>query len=97
MRRATKNERFVPPIMQAFRAAFHDKDSAKVLDLRTNEEERVIAGRRSSPRNAVNEAVLRQELAEDLGSLLNTINFASVENLDGLELCRGLHTEFWRR
>lgn len=71
--------------MQAFRQAFKDRDSAKELDLRTEGEERVIAGRRSSPRNAVSEPILRQQLAEDLGSLLNTINLAASENLEGLE------------
>lgn len=85
MRSTVKNERFVPPIMQAFRSAFRDHDSKKALDLRSDADERVIAGRRSSPRNAVSETSLRQELSEDLSNLLNTINLSSIEDLSGLE------------
>jgi type VI secretion system protein ImpF len=71
--------------MQAFRSAFRERDSAKSLDIRTDSEERVIAGRRSSPRNAISEAVLREELSNDLASLLNTVNLDSIQSLDGLE------------
>ena len=71
--------------MQAFRSAFRERDSTTPRDLRNTDEERIIAGRRSSPRNAVNEAVLKQELADDLAALLNTVNLASCEDLDGLE------------
>ena len=85
MRRPKQHDRFVPPVMQAFRAAFRERDSSKIRELRGPDDERIIAGRRSSPRNAVNEAVLKQELADDLSALLNTVNLASAENLDGLD------------
>ena len=85
MKNVKRHDRFVPPIMQAFRAAFREKDSQKKIDLRSESDERVIAGRRSSPRNAVNENVLKQELSQDLAALLNTVNLAAAENLDGLD------------
>lgn len=81
MARSKKPERFAPPIMQAFRSAFRERDAAKPLDLKNEAGERIIAGRRSSPRNAVSESALRQELSEDLASLLNTVNLASCEDL----------------
>lgn len=85
MRRIRKHDRFVPPVMQAFRSAFRERDSSTPRDLRNTDEERVIAGRRSSPRNAINESVLKQELADDLSALLNTVNLASCEDLNGFE------------
>lgn len=81
-------QRFVPPIMQAFRSAFRERDSGKELDIRSAADERIIPGRRTSPRNAVSETVLRQELADDLAALLNTVNLASIEDLRGLEEVR---------
>ena len=83
-----KIDRFVPPMMQAFRAAFRERDSGKDIDQRNAAGERLIAGRRSTPRNTVNEVTLKQELADDLGSLLNTVNLASAIDLDGLDHVR---------
>jgi type VI secretion system protein ImpF len=75
--------------MQAFRAAFRERDAGKRLDLKNEQGERVIAGRRSSPRNAVSESALREGLSEDLGSLLNTINMAACENLQDVPFVAG--------
>jgi type VI secretion system protein ImpF len=85
MKRQPKHDRFVPPIMQAFRAAFRERDSEKNVDMRSQEGERVIAGRRTTPRNSVSEAALRQDLASDLAALLNTVNLASAVDLEGLD------------
>ncbi len=85
MKYVKKQDRFVPPIMQAFRSAFRERDSQKKIDLRSESDERVIAGRRNSPRNAVSEHLLKQELSEDLAALLNTVNLAAAENLDGFD------------
>jgi len=71
--------------MQAFRAAFRDRDSEKNVDVRSQEGERVIAGRRTTPRNAVSEGLLRQDLAEDISALLNTVNLASAIDLAGMD------------
>lgn len=79
---AKGQDRFVPPIMRAFRAAFREHDSNEAQDVRDTDGERVIAGRRTTPRNAVNETVLRQDLAEDVATLLNTVNLASAINLE---------------
>jgi type VI secretion system protein ImpF len=85
MKKQPKHDRFVPPIMQAFRAAFRERDSERRLDVRSQEGERVLAGRRTTPRNVVSEAVLRQDLAEDVAVLLNTVNLASAVDLKDLE------------
>lgn len=71
--------------MHAFREAFHQRDATKEVDLRDKDGERVVASRRVSASNIVNEAALRRELATDLTSLMNTINFASSEDIKGLD------------
>lgn len=76
-----KHNTFLPPIMHAFRDSFRQRDSAKIVETVNEAGERVIAGRRVSPRSAVPDAVLRRELAEDLASLLNTTNLGSIEDL----------------
>jgi len=81
-KKVAKHNRFVPPIMQAFRSAFRERDSGKEVDIRTDADERIIAGRRTTPRNTVNENTLRQELADDLSSLLNTVNLAAAVDLE---------------
>ena len=85
MKAKQQHDRFVPPVMQAFRSAYRERDSGKALDIRNAADERIIAGRRSTPRNTVNEATLKQELSDDLSSLLNTVNLASAIDLDGLD------------
>jgi type VI secretion system protein ImpF len=76
-----KNDRMAPPLMHAFREAFRHKDTKKELDLRDDTGERIIASRRVSARSWVNEAALRRDLAEDLTSLLNTVNLNSAQDL----------------
>lgn len=88
MSRNLDKDRFVPPIMHAFRAAFKERDAAELIDRKTEDGERVIAGRRASPRSAVSENVLRQELADDLSALLNTVNLASADDLSEFEHVR---------
>jgi type VI secretion system protein ImpF len=85
MNKQPKHDRFVPPIMQAFRAAFRERDSERNLDVRSQEGERVIAGRRTTPRNVVSETVLREDMAEDIATLLNTVNLASAIDLESLD------------
>lgn len=89
MPRTPEKVRFVPPIMHAFRAAFQERDSARPIDRKNEDGERIIAGRRATPRSSVNEAVLRQELAEDLSALLNTVNLAAAQDLTGLDRVAG--------
>lgn len=71
--------------MHAFREAFRVRDSAKPIDKQNEAGERVIAGRRTTPRSAVAESALRQQLGEDLSSLLNTIEFGAIEDLTDFE------------
>jgi len=66
--------------MFAFREAHRAKDSRKSLDLRDDSGVRVIAGRRSV-KGAVTELQLRDQLAQDLNSLLNTVNLAAAFDL----------------
>ena len=70
--------------MRAFREAFEKRDATKAVEQRTADGEAVIASRRATPRNGVTEASLREELAEDLGALFNTVHLAASESLDGL-------------
>jgi type VI secretion system protein ImpF len=83
-----KQDRFVPPLMYAFREAFRERDAGSDLSAKNEAGETVIAGRRSSPRSAVSDAVLRQDLAEDLTTLLNTVNLAAAEDLEDFEFVR---------
>ena len=71
--------------MHAFREAFRMRDAAKPIDNRNDAGERVIAGRRTSPRSAVGEVALRSELGEDLASLLNTVELGAIEDLHDYE------------
>jgi type VI secretion system protein ImpF len=59
--------------MHVFRAAHEAKDATKKIDIRSETGERVIAGRRLRPRQAITEPVLRREVSRDLEALLNTI------------------------
>jgi type VI secretion system protein ImpF len=61
--------------MQAFRESARARDSRKVAG------ERIIAGRRNMARRASNEQALRRELAEDLATLLNTVNLGSTVDI----------------
>lgn len=76
-----KTDRFAPPLMQAFRAAFRAHDSKKPADQRDASGERVIAGRRNAARRATDEGALREVLSEDLASLLNTVSLGSSEDI----------------
>jgi type VI secretion system protein ImpF len=84
MSKAPKTARFVPPIMQAFRASFEARDSSKQIEERNESGETIVAGRRTTPRNAVSASALQSELAADLQSLLNTVNMEASEDLEGL-------------
>ena len=75
--------------MHAFRESFRQRDAEKVIDVTNDAGERIIPGRRSSPRSAVAESTLRRELADDISALLNTVNLASIENLSDYEHVRG--------
>jgi type VI secretion system protein ImpF len=70
-----------PPLMHAFRAAHEAKDSATKIDVRTDGGERVIAGRRLRPRQAITEHMLRREVARDLDALLNTVAMESTVDM----------------
>lgn len=74
--------------MQAFRESFRKRDAAKPMDLRDEVGNRVVAGRRNSQRRMASDQSLRQDLAEDLVSLFNTVNLASSVDLDGLDHVR---------
>jgi type VI secretion system protein ImpF len=74
--RANK-DRLSPPLLFAFRAAHQAHDAKKKLDLRDQSGERVLAGRRASPRHVITESLLRREVSQDLGALMNTVNLGS--------------------
>jgi len=74
--RANK-DRLSPPLVFAFRAAHQARDAKKKLDLRDESGERVLAGRRASPRQVITESLLRREVSQDVGALMNTVNLGS--------------------
>jgi type VI secretion system protein ImpF len=67
--------------MYAFRAAHAARDARTRVDLRNEQGERVIAGRRASGRTAISEPVLRKEVARDLEALMNAVALESTEDL----------------
>lgn len=71
-----------PPLMHAFRAAHEARDATTKIDLRTDGGERVIAGRRLRPRQAITEQMLRREVARDLDALLNTVAMESTVDME---------------
>jgi type VI secretion system protein ImpF len=85
---STRKDRQSAPLMFVFRAAHAARDAKKTVDLRNEQGERVVAGRRAGGRAAVSEAVLRKEVARDLESLMNTIAMESTDDLSGLDSVR---------
>jgi type VI secretion system protein ImpF len=81
-------ERLRAPLMYAFRAAAAAGDAKKPLDMRTEDGERIIASRRNigERRRSLSDSALKALLAEDVASLLNTIDLESgaPELIDGL-------------
>ncbi|MCK0195928.1 type VI secretion system baseplate subunit TssE [Ancylobacter sp. 6x-1] len=81
----SRNLSLTMPFMHAFRAASEARDARLALDLRDTSGERVIAGRRTAARGAVNEQVLMSEILRDLETLLNTVQMGSTQNLEGCD------------
>ena len=78
---SARRDRQSAPLMLAFRAAHTARDAKTKVDLRDEQGERIIAGRRTAGRTPVSEGVLRKDVARDLEALMNTIAFESTENL----------------
>jgi len=83
-----KKDRLSPPLMLAFRAAHEARDARKKLDLRDQSGERIIAGRRSTGRHPISEALLRREVSHDVETLLNTIALESTLDMSGRDCVR---------
>jgi type VI secretion system protein ImpF len=73
--------RLSPPLMHAFRAAHAARDARKPVELRNEQGDRVIAGRRLRPRQVITEPMLRQEVGRDLDNLLNSVALESTLDL----------------
>src|SRR3954470_21881413 len=82
---ANNKNRLSPPLMFAFRGAHEARDAKTKLDLRDEDGERVIAGRRSSVRTAITEPMLRREVARDLEALMNTLAIESAQDPERLD------------
>lgn len=80
--------RLSPPLMHAFRAAHAARDAQKAVELRNEQGDRVIAGRRLRPRQVITETVLRQEVSRDLDNLLNSVALESTLDLTGTPYVR---------
>ncbi len=79
------SDRFVAPFMQAFRSAFKERDAKKPMVMVDEKGERVLSGRRSTRRGSALESGLREDLARDVTSLLNTTNLGSAEDISKYE------------
>ncbi len=79
-----KNSRLSPPLMSVFRQAHKDRDAKKQLDNRTEFGVRLVAARRSI-KAAISEGQLRVQLSQDLDTLINTINFQSIQDISALK------------
>ena len=77
----TRKTRLSPPLMHVFRAAHAAKDATKPIDMRTEDGERVVAGRRLRARQVITEPILRREVARDLADLLNTVAMESTVDM----------------
>ena len=101
MARIKASERLRAPLMYAFRSAASAGDAKKQLDIRTDEGERVIASRRNTGerRRSLSDSALKTLLAEDLASLLNTIDLESAapELIDDLPHVRNSILNFGMR
>jgi type VI secretion system protein ImpF len=75
-----KNDRLVPPLMYAFRAAHRDRDAKVKVDIR-HQGDRVISSRRTSSRAPIPETELRKTVNTELVALFNTINLEAIEDL----------------
>ena len=85
MRKTDGNaDRFQIPVMFAFRDAFDAKDARKRIEER-RDGEKVISGRGSLKRRGADETALKRNFAVDLLALVNTVDLASVIDLDDLE------------
>jgi type VI secretion system protein ImpF len=84
MRTPEKKERLQIPLMFAFREAFDQRDATKRQDVRVDGE-RVVADRLLLRTRGTDEALLKRDLAIDLGALVDTINLASSVDLEGLD------------
>jgi type VI secretion system protein ImpF len=76
-----------PPLMYAFRSAHQEKASKVAAAAKTVDGEKVISSRRSA-RLAITEPVLRQQVARDVASLVNTVSLESAINLDDFAAVR---------
>ena len=78
-----QRERLQIPLMFAFRDAYDKRDAAKEEDVRVDGE-RVVSERSSIRRRGTDEAMLKRDLALDLGSLVDTIDLDSCTDLSSL-------------
>lgn len=88
MKSGSRQGRFTPPLMFAFRESYRQRDSGATIESRNADGERVLASRRTTPRSMVSETALKSDLVEDLSSLFNTVNLESAIDLDGLDYVR---------
>jgi len=86
MRKGKDTAQFQAPLMAAFREAFDARD-AKDRSVVIVDGERVIEGRQSRQRRG-DETALKRDLSIDLVSLLNTIDLASVLDLESRDYVR---------
>jgi type VI secretion system protein ImpF len=82
-----QSDRLQIPLLYAFRDAFEKRDATRVEDVR-KDGDRVISERASMRRWGIEEPQLKRDLAADLSALVDTIDLASVVDMEGLDYAR---------
>src|SRR5262249_51657006 len=88
MARLDSKTRLSPPLMHVFRAAHAVSDAKKVVEIRNEHGERIIAPRRLRPRHVVTEPLLRREVWRDVDALLNAVALESTLDMTNAPYAR---------
>lgn len=79
---APRNKPLQVPLMYAFRDAHRAHDAKRALNDRTEDDARILTDRSAIRRRGASEEQLKSNLDIDLGNLANTVNLASVTDLE---------------
>lgn len=79
---------FQVSLMNVFRQAAQQRDAKAVKDIVADDGGRVLSARTVERRDGASQDSLKSHLAQDLASLMGTINLEAVQSLDGFDHVR---------
>ena len=86
-----KTTRMRAPFMSVFRSAHADRDAKRQLDLRDEDGDRIVAGRRGGGQSAISELALQRAVGGDVENLLNAVNLAATIDLSEFpDVCQSI-------